>query len=91
MDSDKATGIQLGVNVPLGAALTVSGGFASLKTKFSTGGDSKHSGFGLVAKYDVSSGKYGSGFFFYCSGKIDPTQPPLDLWNVKFCTFLRSA
>ena len=52
--NDKTNEYQIGVDVPLGAALTVSGGLAQSKTKFGLGGDSKRSGFGLAAKYDLS-------------------------------------
>ena len=52
--SDKVDEFQIGVDVPLGSMLTVSGGFASSKTKPSVGGDTKRSGFGMAAKYDVS-------------------------------------
>ena len=52
--SDKVDEFQIGVDVPLGSVLTVSGGFASSKTKPSVGGDTKRSGFGMAAKYDVS-------------------------------------
>ncbi len=52
--NDKTNEFQIGVDVPLGSVLTVSGGFASSKTKFGVGGDSKRAGFGLAAKYDVS-------------------------------------
>lgn len=77
--------------MPLGGAPTVSGGFASLRTKFSTGDDCRHSDFRLAVKDDISSGKSGSGFLFYRPGQINPTQPLLELEIVKFCTFLRSA
>ena len=49
--------------MPLGGAPTVSGGFASLRKKFSTGDDCRHSDFRLAVKDDVSSGKSDSGFF----------------------------
>ena len=52
--NDKVNEFQIGVDVPLGSVLTVSGGFASSKTKISTGGDTKRTGFGLAAKYDIS-------------------------------------
>ena len=52
--NDKVNEFQIGVEVPLGSVLTVSGGFASSKTKLSIGGDTKRSGFGLAAKYDIS-------------------------------------
>lgn len=51
---EKTNEFQIGVDVPLGSVLTVSGGFASSKTQFTTGGDTKRSGFGLAAKYDIS-------------------------------------
>ena len=51
---DKTNEFQLGVDVPLGSVLTVSGGFASSKSKPSLGGDIKRRGFGLAAKYDIS-------------------------------------
>ena len=52
--NDKVDEFQIGVDVPLGSALTVSGGFASSKSKPSVGGDIKRSGFGVAAKYDIS-------------------------------------
>ena len=52
---DKTNEYQVGVDVPLGGALTVSGGVAASKTKFALGGpESKRTGFGLAAKYDLS-------------------------------------
>ena len=50
----KTNEFQIGVDVPLGSVLTVSGGFASSKTKSTAGAESKRSGFGLAAKYDIS-------------------------------------
>ena len=52
--NDKVNEFQVGVDVPLGSVLTVSGGFASSKSKPSIGSDIKRSGFGLAAKYDIS-------------------------------------
>lgn len=52
--SDKANEFQIGVDVPLGSALTVSGGVAASKTKFAVGPEAKRTGFGLAAKYSVS-------------------------------------
>ena len=51
--SDKANEYQIGVDVPVGSALTVSGGVARSKIT-SAGGDVKSTGFGLAAKYDLS-------------------------------------
>jgi predicted porin len=52
---DKSKEYQLGVDVPLGAALTLSGGVARSKvTLAAAGGEVKSTGFGLAAKYDVS-------------------------------------
>jgi predicted porin len=52
---DKSKEYQLGVDVPLGAALTLSGGVARSKiTLAAAGGEVKATGFGLAAKYDVS-------------------------------------
>ena len=50
----KTNELQIGVDVPLGSVLTVSGGFASSKTKSTAGAESKRSGFGLAAKYYIS-------------------------------------
>ncbi|NMM08262.1 porin [Polaromonas sp.] len=52
---DKSKEYQLGVDVPVGAALTLSGGVARSKiTLAAAGGEIKATGFGLAAKYDVS-------------------------------------
>ena len=51
---DKSKEYQLGVDVPLGAALTLSGGVARAKITLAGGGEVKSTGFGLAAKYDVS-------------------------------------
>ena len=52
---DKSKEYQLGVDVPLGAALTLSGGVARAKTTLAAGGgEIKSTGFGLAAKYDLS-------------------------------------
>ena len=51
---DKANEYQIGVDVPLGGALTVSGGIAASKTKFAVGPEAKRTGFGLAAKYELS-------------------------------------
>ena len=51
---DKANEFQIGVDVPLGAALTLSGGVARSKTEFVGGGEFKGTGFGLAAKYELS-------------------------------------
>lgn len=51
--SDKANEYQIGVDVPVAAALTLSGGVA--RSKITTaGGDVKNTGVGLAAKYDLS-------------------------------------
>ena len=50
----KTNELQIGVDVPLGSVMTVSGGFASSKTKSTAGAESKRSGFGLAAKYYIS-------------------------------------
>jgi len=51
--NDKANEYQIGVDVPLGAAITVSGGVA--RSKITTaGGDVKSTGVGLAAKYELS-------------------------------------
>ena len=52
--ADKSREYQLGVDVPLGSALTVSGGVARSKITLAGGGDVKSTGFGLAAKYDLS-------------------------------------
>lgn len=51
---DKAKEFQIGVDVPLGSALTVSGGVARSKITSPGAGDVKSTGFGLAAKYDLS-------------------------------------
>jgi predicted porin len=52
---DKSKEYQLGVDVPVGPALTLSGGVARSKiTLAAAGGEVKATGFGLAAKYDVS-------------------------------------
>jgi predicted porin len=51
---NKANEYQIGVDVPLGGALTVSGGVAASKSKFAVGPEAKRTGFGLAAKYDLS-------------------------------------
>ena len=53
--TDKSREFQLGVDVPLGSALTVSGGIARSKTTLlAGGGESKGTAVGLAAKYDLS-------------------------------------
>jgi predicted porin len=51
--NDKINEYPIGVDLPLGAT-TLSSGFAQSKTKPGLGGDTKRSGFGLAAKYDLS-------------------------------------
>ena len=51
---DKANEYQIGVDVPLGNALTLSTGVARSKIKLAGGGEVKSTGFGLAAKYAVS-------------------------------------
>lgn len=51
---DKSKEFQLGVDVPLGGALTVSTGFARSKNTLAAGGEAKGTGFGLAAKYELS-------------------------------------
>ena len=51
---DKATDLQLGVDVPLGNALSVSTGVARGKIKFASGAEIKSTGVGLAAKYQLS-------------------------------------
>jgi predicted porin len=52
---DKSREYQLGVDVPVGPALTLSGGVARSKiTLAAAGGEVKATGFGLAAKYDLS-------------------------------------
>jgi predicted porin len=52
---DKSKEYQLGVDVPVGPALTLSGGVARSKiTLAAAGGEVKATGFGLAAKYDLS-------------------------------------
>lgn len=53
--TDKSREFQLGVDVPLGSALTLSGGVARSKTTLLAGaGESKGTAVGLAAKYDLS-------------------------------------
>ncbi|NQW82127.1 MAG: porin [Polaromonas sp.] len=56
VSGDKTNEYQIGVDVPLGGALTVSGGVAASKTKFGAAAtpESKSTGFGLAAKYELS-------------------------------------
>ena len=49
----KANEYQLGVDVPLGAAFSMSGGFAQSKDN-AAGGNAKRTGFGLAGKYELS-------------------------------------
>ena len=51
---DKSREFQVGVDVPLGNALTLSTGVARGKLTFAGGGEVKSTGFGLAAKYEVS-------------------------------------
>ena len=52
---DKSREYQLGVDVPVGPALTLSGGVARSKTTLAAaGGEVKSTGFGLAAKYELS-------------------------------------
>jgi predicted porin len=52
---DKSREYQIGVDVPVGPALTLSGGVARSKiTLAANGGEVKNTGFGLAAKYDLS-------------------------------------
>ncbi len=51
---DKSREFQVGVDVPLGNALTLSTGVARGKLTLPGGGEIKSTGFGLAAKYDVS-------------------------------------
>jgi predicted porin len=52
---DKSKEYQIGVDVPVGPALTLSGGYARSKiTLTGAGGEVKATGFGLAAKYDLS-------------------------------------
>jgi predicted porin len=54
-DVDKSREYQIGVDVPVGPALTLSGGVARAKATLAGGaGEAKSTGFGLAAKYDVS-------------------------------------
>ena len=51
---NKSQEYQIGVDVPLGSALTVSGGVSRAKLTLATGGDIKSTSVGLAAKYDLS-------------------------------------
>lgn len=51
---DKANDYHVGVDVPLGSALTISGGYASSKAKTAGVTTSKTDGFGIAAKYSLS-------------------------------------
>jgi predicted porin len=51
---DKSKEYQLGVDVPVGPALTLSGGVARSKITLVGAGEIKATGFGLAAKYDLS-------------------------------------
>jgi predicted porin len=50
----KSDQIQLGVDVPVGSALTVSGGYAYSKDKLNGVSGEKRNGFGIGAKYALS-------------------------------------
>ena len=51
--SDKSTDVQVGVDVPLSAALTLSAGYAQSKDNAAKGND-KRTGFGVAAAYGLS-------------------------------------
>ena len=51
---NKSREFQVGVDVPLGNALTLSTGVASGKLTLASGGEIKSTGFGIAAKYAVS-------------------------------------
>ena len=51
---DKSQEFQVGVDVPLGNALTLSTGVARGKLTFAGGGEVKSTGFGIAAKYTLS-------------------------------------
>jgi predicted porin len=52
--ADKSREYQIGVDVPLGSALTVSGGYAHSKVDVTGGGELTGKSFGLAAKYELS-------------------------------------
>jgi predicted porin len=54
VSGDKTNEYQIGVDVPLGTAITLSGGVATSKSTPAVGLESKRTGFGLAAKYDLS-------------------------------------
>lgn len=51
---EKTNEYQIGVDVPLGGALTLSGGYATSKTKLAGVTDSKRSGYGIALAYGLS-------------------------------------
>jgi predicted porin len=69
---DKGTDYQVGVDVPLGNALTVSTGVARGKiTGLAGGGEMKSTGFGLAAKYALSKRT-----FFYTGLQLEKNDGP---------------
>jgi predicted porin len=71
---DKATDLQLGVDVPLGNALSMSAGVARGKIKFAGGNEIKSTGFGLAAKYQLSKRT-----FFYTGLQLAKNDGPGNL------------
>lgn len=51
---EKTNEYHIGVDVPLGGALTLSGGYATSKTKLAGATDSKRSGYGIALAYGLS-------------------------------------
>ncbi len=75
----KFTDIQLGVDVPLSSALTVSGGYAQSKGN-AAAGDVKTTGFGIAATYSLS--KRTTAYTGYQQAKVKSTSVKSDLFAV---------
>lgn len=69
LDGAKATDYQIGVDVPVSAALTLSGSYAQSKDN-ATAGDDKRMGFGLGAKYTLSKRTALYGGYEYDNSKV---------------------
>jgi predicted porin len=75
----KFTDVQVGVDVPLSSALTLSGGFAQSKGN-AAAGDAKTTGFGLAATYSLS--KRTTAYTGYRQAKLKGTSVKEDLFAV---------
>ena len=77
--SAKITDLQLGVDVPLSAALTISGGFAQSDGN-AAAGDVETSGFGIAATYSLS--KRTTAYTGYQQAKVKNSSVKSDLFAV---------